>query len=260
MNLADKRIVIIGGTSGLGLAGALALKARGARVAALGLGADACEAAARALGADGVVLEGDATEEGAPERVIEACRGAWGGCDGLYHVAGGSGRAHGDGPLHELTLDGWRKTLDLNLTSVMLSNRAAARTFLAQGGGGAIVNMGSVLASAPSPKHFSTHAYAAAKAAIGGFSRALAAYYAKDGVRVNVVSPGLVDTPMAQRAVHNADIMRFIKTKQPLDGGRIGEPADLNGAVCLLLSDEGRFITGQEIRVDGGWSVSEGQY
>ena len=141
----------------------------------------------------------------------------------------------------------------------MLSNRAAIRTFQEQNSGGAILNMGSVLGFSPSPKYFSTHAYAATKAAIIGFSKSVAAYYAELNIRVNVIAPALVETPMAQRAAQDQTIMDFIKTKQPLDGGRIGRVSDLNGACCLLLSDQSKFITGQVLAVDGGWSISEGQ-
>ena len=72
--------------------------------------------------------------------------------------------------------------------------------------------------------------------------------------------PALIETPMSQRAAGNEQIMRFIETKQPLDGGRIGTPEDLDAAVVFLLSDASKFCTGQVLTVDGGWSVSEGQY
>ena len=211
----------------------------------------------RVLGAGSRVLVSDATVEGSAEAAIDACQEAFGGFTGLYHVAGGSGRKWGDGPLHEMTLDGWQRTFALNLESLMLSNRAAIRAFLSAGTGGAILNMGSVLGFSPSPGHFATHAYAAAKSAVIGFSTSLAAYYAKDDIRVNVIAPALVDTPMATRAVSNPDIQRFIARKQPLDGGRTGLPGDLDGLATLLLSDAGRYITGQVIAVDGGWTVSE---
>jgi NAD(P)-dependent dehydrogenase (short-subunit alcohol dehydrogenase family) len=126
--------------------------------------------------------------------------------------------------------------------------------------GGVILNMGSVLGFSPSPRYFATHAYAAAKSAVIGFSKSLAAYYAKDNIRVNVLAPGLVETPMAQRAAKDDQIQKFIRTKQPLDGGRIGRPQDLDGAVSFLLSDQSTFITGQVLTVDGGWCLSEGQY
>ncbi len=177
---------------------------------------------------------------------------------GLYHVAGGSGRAQGDGPVHELTDEGWDYTIRQNLTSVMLSNRAAVRRFREQGAGGTILNMGSVLGFSPSPRHFASHAYAASKAGIEGFSKSLAAYYAKENIRVNVIAPALVQTPMSERAQENDAIMDFVKGKQPLDGGRIGAPSDLDSAVLCFLGEAGRFVTGQVLNVDGGWSVSEG--
>ena len=141
----------------------------------------------------------------------------------------------------------------------MLSNRAAVNTFLEQDIGGAILNMGSVLGFSPSPEYFATHAYAATKSSIIGFSKSIAAYYAKNNIRVNVVAPALVETPMAKRAAQDDTIQSFIQTKQPLDGGRIGQPKDLDGACCFLLSDEAGFITGQVLTVDGGWCISEGQ-
>ena len=121
------------------------------------------------------------------------------------------------------------------------------------------MNMGSVLGFSPSPKFFSTHAYAAAKAAIIGFSKSIAAYYAKDDIRVNVIAPALVETPMAQRAANDENILSFIKTKQPLDGGRIGKAEDCDGIAVYMMSDLSKFTTGQIIAVDGGWTLSEGQ-
>jgi NAD(P)-dependent dehydrogenase (short-subunit alcohol dehydrogenase family) len=157
-------------------------------------------------------------------------------------------------------LDGWNKTLELNLTSMMLSNHAAINQFLKQSIGGSILNMGSVLGYSPSPKHFATHAYAAAKSAIIGFSKSIAAYYATSNIRVNVITPALVETPMAKRAATDESMQSFIKSKQPLDGGRIGQPEDLDGLAIYFMSDQSKFTTGQVIAVDGGWSISEGQY
>jgi NAD(P)-dependent dehydrogenase (short-subunit alcohol dehydrogenase family) len=142
----------------------------------------------------------------------------------------------------------------------MLSNKAAIKTFLDLGQGGSILNIASVLSDNPAPHYFSTHAYSASKAAVVGLSKSAASYYAKDNIRINVISPGLIETPMSKRAVENEDIMSYIKTKQPLDGGRIGYPEDLTDMMALLLSDQSKFITGQNISVDGGWSISEGQF
>jgi NAD(P)-dependent dehydrogenase (short-subunit alcohol dehydrogenase family) len=146
----------------------------------------------------------------------------------------------------------------MNLTSLMFSNRAAVQHFLKEGKGGVILNMSSVLGWSPSPKHFATHAYAAAKSAIIGMSKSTAAYYAKHGIRINVLAPALVETPMSSRATDNPEIKAFIRAKQPLDGGRVGMPEDLDSAAVWFLSDASRFCTGQVLAVDGGWTVSEG--
>lgn len=256
--MADKTIVVIGGTSGIGLAAARALLDAGARLACLGRDQDPCTEAASVLGKEVVIACGEATEPRPVEEIIRMAVERWGHLDGLFHVAGGSGRSRGDGPLHELSEDGWDFTVGLNLRSVFLSNRAAVRQFLAQGTGGAVLNLGSVLAGFPAPRHFSTHAYAAAKAGLEGLTRAAAAQYAPHNIRFNALTPGLVATPMSARAQQNQEIMHYIRTKQPLDGGRIGRPDDLTAAVVFLLSEAARFITGQVLAVDGGWSVSEG--
>lgn len=256
--LADKVVVIVGGTSGLGLSACRACVREGARVVAVGRDPGKAAALRKELG-DGVrTLAADATDPGTAEQAVDLARTELGGFDALYHVAGGSGRRHGDGPLHEITDEGWAFTLDLNLTSLFHSNRAAVRAFLHEGRGGAVVNCGSVLGFSPSPRFFSTHAYAASKAAILGLTRSAAALYAPQNIRLNVVAPALVATPMSQRAQGDDAILKFIRSKQPLDGGRIGQPEDLDAAVVWLLSDESRFVTGQVIAVDGGWSVTEG--
>lgn len=257
--LAGKSLVVVGGTTGLGLSAARAFVAEGARVVVVGRSRESAQEALQLLGPGARAHVGDAAEASTAVGAIQLAHEAFGAFDGLYHVAGGSGRKFGDGPLHEITDDGWDRTLRLNLTSLMYSNRAAVRDFLARTVGGTILNMGSVLAWSPSPPFFATHAYAAAKAAIIGMTRSAAAFYAAANIRLNVLAPGLVDTPMAQRAARDVAINAFIKTKQPLGGGRIGHPADLDGAAVFFMSDASRFTTGQVLAVDGGWDVSEGQ-
>lgn len=257
--LADMAFVIMGGTTGLGSSAALACVAAGATVVAVGRNPDSVDQMTARLGAQGIALQGDACQEGTAETAIEECVRRWGRFDGLYHVAGGSGRRHGDGPLHDLSLEGWRYTLDLNLASVFLSNRAATRQFLNAGRGGTILNCGSVLGYSPSPHFFTTHAYATAKAGLIGLTQAAAAAYAAKNIRFNVLAPALVETPMSRRAQQDPAIQQFMKTKQPLDGGRMGVPEDLDAAVVWLLSNQSRFVTGQVIAIDGGWGLSEGQ-
>jgi NAD(P)-dependent dehydrogenase (short-subunit alcohol dehydrogenase family) len=257
--LRNKSIVIVGGTTGIGLSAAKSFLAQGANVVAIGRNAQSAEAALSLL-KTALIETGDATHEGTAERAIKTCVDHFGSFDGLYHVAGGSGRRFGDGPLHELSLAGWEQTFNLNLTGLMLSNRAAIRHFLERKTSGSILNMSSVLGYSPSPRHFVTHAYAAAKSAVFGFTKATAAYYAAQNIRINVIAPGLVETPMAQRAANDEAILSFIETKQPLDEGRIGVPTDLDGAAIYFMSDYSKFTTGQILSVDGGWSISEGQY
>jgi NAD(P)-dependent dehydrogenase (short-subunit alcohol dehydrogenase family) len=213
-------------------------------------------AARKSLGRAARALVCDAIDPATAAQAIELAVKEFGRLDGLYHVAGGSGRAWGDGPVHELTDEGWHKTIEWNLTSVMYSNRAALRQFLAQGSGGSILNLGSVLAGSPSPRYFSTHAYTAAKAAIVGLSKSIAASYASQSIRCNVIEPSVMDTPMGKRATMNKKIMQVVKARQPLDGGRVGQPADVDGAAAYFMSDASKFTTGQVLAVDGGWCLA----
>ncbi|MBI5772713.1 MAG: SDR family oxidoreductase [Verrucomicrobia bacterium] len=258
--LHGKTLVLIGGTGGLGLSAARAFVAEGARVVLVGRDRTKTAAAQRELGKACAALVGDAGKPRTAEKAIATAFKKFGGFHGLYHIAGGSGRRHGDGPLHEVTDEGWSYTLNENLTAMFYSNRAAARQFLKQGRGGSVLNMGSVLGFSPSPIFFSTHAYATAKAAIIGLTKSAAAFYAPHDIRFNVLAPALVATPMSARAQDDDAILKFIKTKQPLDGGRIGVPEDCDAAAVFFMSDAARFVTGQVLAVDGGWSVSEGQH
>lgn len=252
--LADKTVLILGATSGFGLSAAKACTAAGAQI--IGVGPDdASVEPARAELPNCAWLTGDATDPQTAERAVQHALDQFGKLDALYHVAGGSGRRFGDGPLDTISDDAWAQTIALNQTSVFYSNRAALRVFVETGG--VILNMTTALALAPSPKYFAAHAYATAKSAVIGMTRSLAAYYAPYNIRVNAVAPGCSDTPMAARARDNADIQSFLRLKQPLDGGRMGRATDLDAAVVYLLSDAASFVTGQVLAVDGGWSVSD---
>lgn len=260
MNFKNSTYIIMGGTTGMGLSAALALKEYGAKVLVVGRNPKSCKRAEESLGNDSISLSGDATDPETIKTAIRMAHGKFGKITGLFHVAGGSGRRWGDGPLDKITLEGWNKTMELNLTSMMLSNQAMVNYFLQHEKEGVILNMGSVLGYSPSPKYFTTHAYAAAKSAIIGFSKSIAAYYAENRIRVNVIAPSLFITPMAKRAAEDDEILRFLKTKQPLDGGRPGASEDINNAVLMFLHPDSKFITGQVLAVDGGWTISEGQY
>ena len=193
----------------------------------------------------------DLTSESETVAAFAACSERFGRLDGLLAVVGASGRALGDGPIHDIPADGWRRTLDANTVPPFLAAREAIR--LMRRGGGSIVLVGSVLATHPSPL-FVTHAYAAAKGAEIAMTRSMAATYAPDGIRVNLIAPGLVDTPMSARAASDREIVDYARRKQPLAGGFIAAD-DVAAAALYLLSSEARSVTGQTITVDGGWSI-----
>ena len=254
--LADKAIVIIGGTSGLGLSATRACLAEGARVIAVGWSMN--DALPKLPASESCFfVEADARSPDTTEEAIDRAQQQFGAFDGLYHVAGGSGRRLGDGPLHAVSNRGWQETFDWNLGSLFYSYRAACRYWLERKRGGTVLGLSSVLAMRPAPQFFATHAYAAAKGAVLALTQSAAAYYAAANIRFNVLAPGLCDTPMARRAVEDSSILHYVTKRQPLEGGRIGEPADLDGAVIYFLSDESRFVTGQVLAIDGGWSVAE---
>ena len=149
-----------------------------------------------------------------------------------------------------------------NAQGMFLTNRAAVRVMLEQpidavGLRGTVVNVGSVVDRSPSPVHFGTVAYAASKGAVRALTLASAARYALDRIRFNLLSPGLIDTPMATRAVNDIRLRPYLESKQPMAGGP-GLADDVAEAALYLCEPASRFVTGAELVVDGGWSVSEG--
>ena len=254
MGRLEGKGVVVTGASGIAAAGARRFAREGAAVFVVSLDAGECQALAGEIGAGWAAA--DLRDEGAAVAALGAARAALGRVDGLFAVAGGSGRRHGDGPLHEVPLAGWEATFALNGHPPFLALREALRAMLDQGSGGTAVLVGSALAAHPSPRRFATHAYAAVKGAEEALTRTTAAYYARHGIRVNLVAPGLVATPMAARAAGDPDTVAYAVRKQPLAGGLL-DPAAIADAALFLLSDEARAITGQVVAIDGGWSVTE---
>ncbi len=258
------RNVLVTGSTGMAESAIRAIAGEGGSVFAVSRTEAHLRALADALGSVGsrfVWRVADLRREAEVEAAFDAFDAAVGRLDAVYSVAGISGRRFGDGPLHEATLEGWDSTLSANATSQFLVARAAVRRMLAQapdavGSRGSLLLMSSTLASRPAPAFFATHAYAASKGAIEGLARALAAYYAPHGIRVNVIAPALIATPMSRRAQDDPAILAYLAQKQPLAGGPIAAEA-VTPTALHLLSDEARMITGQVVAVDGGWSVSE---
>jgi len=259
------RTCLVTGSTGMAASAARAIAAEGGAVFVVSRTPGHAEALARAIVADAgkaAWYAADVAQEAEVEAAVAACVDAFGRIDAVYSAAGISGRAFGDGPLHEATLEGWQTVLAMNATSQFLVCRAAVRRMLGQdpdGSGlrGALLTMSSTLATHPAASHFATHAYAASKGAIEAFTRSVASYYAGSGIRANVIAPALVATPMSRRAQDDPEIRAYLARKQPLAGGPIEADA-VTPAVLFLLSDEARMVTGQVVAVDGGWSVSEG--
>jgi meso-butanediol dehydrogenase / (S,S)-butanediol dehydrogenase / diacetyl reductase len=195
-----------------------------------------------ALGAEGYDVHGVDRDEPFPELDTLAL---------LVCAHGISGRSLGDGPVDECTEAGWDAVLDANLRSVFLYAKAAIPP-LRRNGGGAIVTVSSVLGLVGGDDDFATHAYAASKAGLIGLTRAMAVHYARDGIRCNVVAPGLIATPMSARAQADESIRARLAGLQPLTG-TFGEPDDV-AAACVYLGTA-PFVTGAVLTVDGGWTA-----
>ncbi len=262
--LAGSSVVITGAT-GIAAAAARRFAAEGARLFVI----SRTETHLRALvddlaaaGAEAGWATADLSDGDAAETAVAQAERSLGRIDGLFAVAGGSGRRYGDALVHELTAEGWDRTLELNARSQVLTMGAVLRRMLAQepdgsGARGAIVAMSSVLASFPEPVLFPTHAYAASKGAIATLTRAMAAAYVTQGIRINAVAPSLTTSRMSERAAGDEATQRFARQRQPLTDGFL-PPDEVANAALFLLSAEARAITGQVLLVDGGWSVTQG--
>jgi NAD(P)-dependent dehydrogenase (short-subunit alcohol dehydrogenase family) len=262
MDRLSKRGIIVTGATGIAAASARRFVGEGATVAVVSRTAESCEALVAeilAAGGQAHAITADLTDVPTAQAAIEQAISVLGRVDGLFNVAGGSGRRMGDGPLHELTPEAYEATMRLNATTHVTVSAPVLRAMLKQepdanGQRGAIVNMGSVLATRPVPELFATHAYATSKGAVAALTTTSAAYYAPRGIRVNMVAPALTISRMSERAQADEGTQNFSQRKQPLSGGFI--PAeDIADAAVYLLSSESRAVTGQTVTIDGGWSV-----
>jgi NAD(P)-dependent dehydrogenase (short-subunit alcohol dehydrogenase family) len=198
----------------------------------------------------------DVRHETGIQSAVSACIKRFGKIDALFSVAGISARSEGDGPLHECKTEAWDAVMNVNAKGTFLMCREVLGLWRRSSRPGVILNMGSVLARHPQREHFATVGYAASKGAIEAMSVAAAAYYAPFGIRINVIAPGLVRTPMSSRAQENPRIVDYISQKQPLTKGMLSAE-DVAKTACFLLRNDSSPITGQVVTVDGGWAVSE---
>src|SRR4051812_2265529 len=199
--LIAKVALVTAAASGIGRATALRFAAEGAQVLALDRAAEGLAdtvAMITAAGGEALAVTADITQADAARAAIEQALAAWGRLDVVFNGVGASGRRYGDGPVDECSEEGWDWTLSVNLTSMFLICKYTIPALLSTGG--AIVNLSSVLGLVGGDEDFATHAYAASKGGIIALSRAMASYYAPRGVRINVIAPGLIATPMSQRA------------------------------------------------------------
>jgi NAD(P)-dependent dehydrogenase (short-subunit alcohol dehydrogenase family) len=253
-DLTGRTALVTGATQGLGLAIAEALAEQGARVIVSDLNQGACERVAAEMRSRGMLVEGLAADLANGEEAERLAaqvqvQAPFGGIDILVSNAGIQGPS---GPLAAATDDDWQRVIEVNL-------RAAARLTahlipsMAARGGGSVVLMSSI---AGLRGNASIGLYGVSKAALAQLARNLAVEWGPKGVRVNAVSPGLIRTPLATGLLGNDAFMARRLQATPLR--RVGEPKEIAGVVVMLASRAGGFITGQNLVVDGGTTISDG--
>jgi 3-oxoacyl-[acyl-carrier protein] reductase len=243
-----KRLLVLGGGgAGIGRAIVRRLGDSGASVVVADLHQDRAEGAATELvekGAAAWPIWGDVRAPKELEAMIGSAVDRLGALDGLVTVVGGQVAFVPAGRLHELEDEDWDTVYELNLRYVARAVRHVLPIFLKQGGGGAIVSVGSVVGFMAAPRQA---AYGAAKAGLLSLSKTVAAEYAAEGIRMNVVAGGAISTGVANTA--------SVEWVEGIPVGRYGTSNEVADAALYLLSDASSYITGQQIVVDGGVSV-----
>ena len=248
MRLAGKVAVVTGGASGFGEGVARKFVAEGAKVVIADRDGEGAERAAAALGAAAAGVRADVTRAVDVKAMLDAAEQRFGGLDILVNNAGASWW----GLPQDIPASGFRKVMDVNVTGTFLSARHAARHMIAHGGG-SIINIASVGAFISyRPEDGQVVPYTTSNAAIVHLTADLAAQWADHDIRVNAIAPGSIETGMTETLT---DAVR-----DKLLGGillrRLGRPEEICGALALLASKAGSFMTGQTILVDGGQSLA----
>lgn len=248
MKLQGKTALITGGNSGIGLATARRFVKEGARVVITGRNPETLAAAARELGPNAVTVAGDVTASEAVNKAVATALERFGSLDILFANAGIGGVT----PVGKTTLEAFDSVVRTNLTSVFFTVQAASPHL---GQGASIVLNGSVHAVLGAPFY---SAYAASKAGIRAMTRVLASELAPRGIRVNVVVPGAIRTPIWSGAAPTADAFAALEARmsKAIPLGHFGEPEDIASAVLFLASDDAKHVSGTEIVVDGGHTGS----
>ncbi|WP_433136200.1 SDR family NAD(P)-dependent oxidoreductase [Actinomadura nitritigenes] len=244
--LDGKATAITGAAGGVGSAAARAFARAGARVALLDLPSPALDAVAGELGKAGLKAPLDVTDEGSVQAAFARVGGAFGRLDALYVTAGV--QLHGlDGPAEHVELETWRRTIEVNLTGSFLTVKHAVPLLRAAGSASVLI-CGSPTGITMSGRGYD--AYAASKGGVMALARALAADYAAEGIRVNVIVPGTTRTPLIADLLDDETTRVELTARTPL--GRLGAPEDLTGIAVFLASDSSSYATGATFAVDGG--------
>ena len=245
---SEARTWIIGATGGIGSATARRLAAAGRPLVLSSRSADELQALAAELGGDPVVLPLDATDPAQVDAAADTIAAEHGGIAGMTLCVGSILLK----PAHRTSDEEWRDTMTRNLDTAFHALRAATRTMMKTGG--SVVLLSSSAAQVGLANH---EAIAAAKAGIIGLAQAAAASYAARGIRVNVVAPGLVDTPLAAKLLASEATAKASAAMHPL--GRVGTPEDIASTLSWLLDPAQSWMTGQVIGVDGGLARVRGR-
>lgn len=243
-----KVAIVTGAASGIGAAVAKALAADGASVVLADLdrrGAEEVTEAIVAKGGKAIALETNVADALEVEAMVEAAKRTYGG---LHLAVNNAGIGGPSAPTGEYPLEGWHKVIDTNLHSVFYGMRYQIPAIIASGGG-AIVNMASILGSVG---FANAPAYVAAKHGILGLTKVAAMEYAKQGVRINSIGPGFIDTPLLSKNLDEA-ALTYVRGLHPV--GRLGTSEEVAALTSFLLSDQASFITGSYHLVDGGYTA-----